>query len=99
MNKKGSITVSAVLLVFRCLVGTNLVIAALLTPSFRVHKAVAQCQKDYGYTKEVCKVEIAKMTPAEVLDYIRDDKVVPQYKMMPSIAPERVKNIALGSIY
>ena len=68
MNKKGLLNIQ---IAFLSVLFCQVVGAALLTPSFRVNKAVEKCFAE-GNAAAYCEQSISQMNKKELLAYIRD---------------------------
>jgi hypothetical protein len=78
MNKNGMTELLLLTSIFGFLATAQVVAAVTLTPSHRIRKAEQKCVF-FGKTANVCKAEVAAMTKAQRLAYIRDTQESPSY--------------------
>ena len=72
-NKRGIVMWGAVPAYMVWAFGAQIVATVLLTPSFRVNKAVEKCVSISGDTEDACKGRISQMSSENVLAFIKDD--------------------------
>jgi hypothetical protein len=76
MNKKGIAELLLVQSVYGGLVTALVIASVALTPSHRIRKGEQKCLY-YGSSASVCKAEVAAMSKADLLAYIRDTQESP----------------------